>query len=250
MLWAIFSLGFLNYISFFYVARKVRQKKWFIAGLVYAALFVLLIVTFETFPEDHWFYNLVFGLFMLGWIVSIFHVFKIRPEYLLRLEAKQAAGQDELEELRRKIAREYGTKREKAEEQEQARRILEEQAGAGRLIAEQAQDGRLTGEQLQGSGIYEERPAEQASTEAPQSPVDINTASVEEIGRVPGIGSLMARKIVEVREKEGPFRSLDHFAEALSLKPHVMERIKPYVAFSGGSGDKPEQRPAGRLIDF
>lgn len=220
MLWTFFTLGFLNYISFFYVAHKVKQRKWFKAGLIYAALFIFMIVTTEIFPEDHWFYDLAFTIYFVGWIVSIIHCIKIRPEYLLRLEAVQATGKNELDELKRKIAMEYGTKKEKElASQEQKKREL--------------------------------KVTEEKKEDKPISVVSINDATVEELGKIPGIGTLFAKKIVDVREQEGGFTSLDHFVAALNIKPHVLERIEPYLSFPEKEVvEEPKKKATGRIIDF
>ncbi|MGA9772099.1 MAG: helix-hairpin-helix domain-containing protein, partial [Blastocatellia bacterium] len=36
--------------------------------------------------------------------------------------------------------------------------------------------------------------------------VNLNTATAEELMRLPGIGEVMSRKIIEYRERNGPFR--------------------------------------------
>lgn len=36
--------------------------------------------------------------------------------------------------------------------------------------------------------------------------LNLNTAKAEELERLPGIGEVMARKIIEFREQDGPFR--------------------------------------------
>ena len=35
MLWAILTFGFLNYVSFYYISYRVKQRKWFFAALIY-----------------------------------------------------------------------------------------------------------------------------------------------------------------------------------------------------------------------
>lgn len=47
------------------------------------------------------------------------------------------------------------------------------------------------------------RPSE---TSAQRRCVNLNTAAAEEFALLPGIGEVMARKIVEYREQNGPFR--------------------------------------------
>ena len=53
-----------------------------------------------------------------------------------------------------------------------------------------------------------------------ESAVDINTASVEELEKLPNIGTKLARKIIEHREKYGKFRK----AEYLILVKGISDR--------------------------
>jgi competence protein ComEA len=44
---------------------------------------------------------------------------------------------------------------------------------------------------------------------APTGPIDVNTASADELEALPGIGPTLAAAIVEDRDRNGPFRSVD-----------------------------------------
>lgn len=67
--------------------------------------------------------------------------------------------------------------------------------------------------------LFKPRSEKRASAPAPSSPprsvtfpsprkprININAASVEQLASLPGIGSVMARRIVEYRKKHGPFQ--------------------------------------------
>jgi competence ComEA-like helix-hairpin-helix protein len=53
-----------------------------------------------------------------------------------------------------------------------------------------------------------------------ETSVNINTASVEELEKLPNIGAKLAQRIVEYREKYGKFRRLEH----LILVPGISDR--------------------------
>jgi competence ComEA-like helix-hairpin-helix protein len=59
--------------------------------------------------------------------------------------------------------------------------------------------------------------------------INLNTASAEEIGSLPGIGLLLGMTAVSIRETKGRFTSLEQFVDVIGLKPHVAERLRPYV---------------------
>ena len=75
----------------------------------------------------------------------------------------------------------------------------------------------------------------------PEAPVNINTATVEELVALPRIGKVTATRIVEWREENGPFARTEELMNVQGIGERVYERIKPHVTV----GDPPaEQRPA------
>ncbi len=59
--------------------------------------------------------------------------------------------------------------------------------------------------------------------------VDLNTASVEELVRLPGIGEVLAGRIVAYRETHGRFASVDELAAVSGIGPVVLEGIRELV---------------------
>jgi competence protein ComEA len=62
--------------------------------------------------------------------------------------------------------------------------------------------------------------------------VEINQASWPEIAQLPGIGETLARRIVEARVQQGPFRSPEDLRRVHGLGAKTLERIRPYLLFS------------------
>ncbi|ANU09680.1 hypothetical protein BBH88_04895 [Planococcus antarcticus DSM 14505] len=223
ILWTLLTLGFLNYVSFFYISRKVKQKKWFRAGIVYSIFFILFALAEGAFT----------GIFIISWLVSIFHVFKIRTEYLLRLEAMQTSGfeNSELNKLKETIAREYG----RADTSYTTSNMKAEKRVP---IASQEQSVKVE------SNKVNERTAKKQE-------IDINTALESEIAEVPGVGSIFASKIVMVRSQENGFKSFEHFIQTLSVKPHLAEKIKSHIVFSEIPPTEHQvKKTEGRIVDF
>jgi len=63
--------------------------------------------------------------------------------------------------------------------------------------------------------------------------VNVNTASVTELQYLPRIGPSVAAKIVEQREKSGPFKSLDDLLLVRGIGEATYEQLKPYLALAG-----------------
>lgn len=82
---------------------------------------------------------------------------------------------------------------------------------------------------LQGSTRIERRPMSTAKRIALGIPIDVNGSTPEELALVPGIGKFTAKKILERRGLEGPFRSLDDLAEIRGIKGKRLEKIRTHL---------------------
>lgn len=59
-------------------------------------------------------------------------------------------------------------------------------------------------------------------------PLNINTASVSMLERLPGVGPATAQKIVETR-MERPFASVDEITRVRGIGPAKLEKMRPYI---------------------
>lgn len=80
-----------------------------------------------------------------------------------------------------------------------------------------------------GMHLHVPRRGERPATPAFSTRLDLNTASVEELERLPGIGPRTAQAIVDYRLKHGPFRRLEDLLAVPGIGPATLERIRPLV---------------------
>lgn len=75
-----------------------------------------------------------------------------------------------------------------------------------------------------------------ASREGPahdREPLDMDQADIEALDQLPGIGPALARRIVEDRDANGPFGSVDGLQRVRGIGPALAARLAPLVTFSG-----------------
>jgi competence protein ComEA len=60
-------------------------------------------------------------------------------------------------------------------------------------------------------------------------PQNVNTADVQALAHVPGIGPAIARRIVEMREQDGPFSTLDELLDVAGMTPSRLSRASQYL---------------------
>lgn len=64
---------------------------------------------------------------------------------------------------------------------------------------------------------------------APPGPLDINTATVEELIALPGIGEVLAQNIVDFRQANGPFASIDELNAVPGIGERRLEQLRDYI---------------------
>ena len=68
--------------------------------------------------------------------------------------------------------------------------------------------------------------AAEPSDSADGAPIDLNTADAAELEELPGVGPAIAQRILEHREKNGPFTSVDGLLEVSGIGPATLEEIR------------------------
>ncbi len=61
------------------------------------------------------------------------------------------------------------------------------------------------------------------------SPVDLNTASIGDLVSIPGIGKVIAQRIVDYRNANGKFGSVEELSNVKGIGTKKLEKVKPYV---------------------
>jgi competence protein ComEA len=74
--------------------------------------------------------------------------------------------------------------------------------------------------------------ASDSSKLAPGEKININTASVEELDRLPGIGKSKAQAIVDYRNENGSFKSLEDIQKVKGIKSGEYSKLKDHIKLS------------------
>lgn len=56
--------------------------------------------------------------------------------------------------------------------------------------------------------------------------VNINTATAQELTTLPGIGQAKAEAIIQYREANGPFKSVEQLTEVKGIGDKILEKLK------------------------
>ncbi|MBR2934469.1 MAG: ComEA family DNA-binding protein [Oscillospiraceae bacterium] len=59
--------------------------------------------------------------------------------------------------------------------------------------------------------------------------ININTASAEELVRLPGIGATRAQAIIDFRQERGAFSSVDELLRVDGIGPGILKDLRTYV---------------------
>jgi competence ComEA-like helix-hairpin-helix protein len=65
-----------------------------------------------------------------------------------------------------------------------------------------------------------------------RTPLDLNHATLDDLTRLPGVGPVLAQRILETREAGGRFTTVDDLAGVRGLGRSKLERLRPFVGVS------------------
>ena len=88
-----------------------------------------------------------------------------------------------------------------------------------------------------------EVPREEISLDFP--PVDLNTATAEELDTLPGIGESLARRIIAYREANGPFGSIEEIMEVSGIGEAKFAELEDRVTVDNGKGEVTNEDSGG-----
>lgn len=74
-----------------------------------------------------------------------------------------------------------------------------------------------------------------APTQANPFPININTATVEQLKQIKGIGDVIALRIIEYRNQIGQFQHVEELLDVKGIGEKTLEKIRPYITIEGGN---------------
>lgn len=96
------------------------------------------------------------------------------------------------------------------------------------------------GEELLGQSSQEAGQAGGDNLTTPDSvqfPLDVNTATTEQLKFIPRVGDVMAQRIVQYREALGGYTDLEQLREIKGVGDSTYELLWSYLYIAGGEGD-------------
>jgi competence protein ComEA len=72
-------------------------------------------------------------------------------------------------------------------------------------------------------------PAAGSASASPAAPINLNSATVEELDGLPGVGPVTAQKIVDYRREHGPFTSVDQLDAIAGIGPTRIDNLRAHV---------------------
>jgi competence protein ComEA len=66
-------------------------------------------------------------------------------------------------------------------------------------------------------------------TTVPNTPVNLNSATLEQLDALPGVGPVLAQRILDYRTQNGPFTTIDQLQEVPGVGPKKFDSLKSHV---------------------
>jgi competence protein ComEA len=72
-------------------------------------------------------------------------------------------------------------------------------------------------------------PGSTGATAPANAPVNLNTATLDELDALPGVGPVLAQRILDYRTENGPFTTIDQLQEVPGVGPKKFDSLKTHV---------------------
>jgi competence protein ComEA len=85
------------------------------------------------------------------------------------------------------------------------------------------------------------QPAQANTNPAASAVVNLNTATAEQLQQLPGIGAKMAERIIEYRQKNGPFKKIEDLMNVKGIGEKSFLKLKSRLTVGGGRPNQGQQ---------
>jgi len=228
-----------NWVAFFWIGARAKQRKWILFGCMYLVLcFVLPLVGVTDGVKDTVLEDTFIYIYMAAWVASVVHAFLSRKEYLIRREAIVANQEAVNYAYRQRIQQQHGYP----------------QQFAQNPVSQQPKPA-VPPQPIYPTQNYEPQPATQVPPiqqvdPPPLQKIDLNTATEQELSKLPGVSVALAKKAVEMRVQTGGFASMQDFNQRLGLMPHFATQIESIAFVTPIIPKTPPEENKGRVIDI
>lgn len=96
-------------------------------------------------------------------------------------------------------------------------------------LASKLTDGEQIAVGMPGAASAVGAPGTAAASGSASAPVDLNTATVQQLDTLPGVGPVLAQRIVDWRTQHGRFDSVDQLQEVSGIGPSRLADLRPLV---------------------
>ncbi|RHW66663.1 hypothetical protein DZC34_00945 [Clostridium botulinum] len=257
-LWILCSFVVLvNGMGMYFAGKKAKVKRWYNYGLIYTAIaWIGLIMGGEL---TGFVQSIGCIIFFLDYIVCIVHSFKIRKEYLIRCEVLEDkhVEQNEMNFMRSKIAKEYGidnrNSNDKIKSNISQKDLMRERFNSNAEAKTESFHMKNKEENINNT------PSSMPKVESTvnntrynlnnEELLDINSCNELELSRLPGMGLILAKKAVNLRNSKNGFDSVDEFIEMVGVKPHFVDTVKSMICCNSVKTVE-TVKMSGRRVDF
>ena len=82
-----------------------------------------------------------------------------------------------------------------------------------------------------------------AEKQPPAKPIDLNAANAKELQELPGVGPVTAKRIIELREKNGRFKRVEDLLAVRGISQKKLDAMRPYVTVSAAPSTSASPAP-------